>query len=158
MYQYFFHSMLTDKNYRITADFTFDTFCSDKTTYFVNLFANTPKHNISIRCKIKIGHQWKNEIISTNDWMLSGVLWKMLASKHMQCRVWHRLLQMNCLTAIYKAERFNNKCMKVALLIDLTDRPSRYVQSAFALHQLFIFNVAMQFIPVNKDVCLIYYM
>ena len=79
MYQYFFHSMLTDKNYRITADFTFDTFCSDKTTYsyFVNLFANTPKHNISIRCKIKIGHQWKNEIISTNDWMLSGVLWKM---------------------------------------------------------------------------------
>ena len=64
---------------------------------------------------------------------------------------------MNCLTAIYNAERFNNKCMKVALLIDLTDRPSRYVQSAFALHQLFIFNVAMQFIPVNKDVCLIYY-
>ena len=81
----------------------------------------------------------------------------LLASKHMQCRLWHRLLQMNCLTAIYNAERFNNKCMKVALLIDLTDRPSRYVQSAFALHQLFIFNVAMQFIPLNKDVCLIYY-
>ena len=64
---------------------------------------------------------------------------------------------MDCLKAIYNAERFNNKCMKVALLIDLTDRPSRYVKSAFALHQLFIFNVAMQFIPVNKDVCLIYY-
>ena len=64
---------------------------------------------------------------------------------------------MNCLTAIYNAERFNNKCMKVALFIDLTDKTSRYVQSAFALHQLFIFNVAMQFIPVNKDVCLIYY-
>ena len=47
--------------------------------------------------------------------------------------------------------------MKVALPIDLTDRPSRYVHFAFALHQLFIFNVAMQFIPVNKDVCLIYY-
>ena len=63
---------------------------------------------------------------------------------------------MNCLTAIYNTDRFNNKGMKVALFIDLTDRPSRYVQSAFALHQLFIFNVAMQYTHVHKDVCLLY--
>ena len=63
---------------------------------------------------------------------------------------------MNSLTVIYNAETFKKKCTKVALFIDLSDRPSRYVQSAFALHQLFIFNVAMQYTHVHKDVCLLY--
>ena len=63
---------------------------------------------------------------------------------------------MNGVTAIYNAETFKKKCTKVALFIDLSDRPSRYVQSAFSLHQLFIFNVAMQYTHVHKDVCLLY--
>ena len=63
---------------------------------------------------------------------------------------------MNGVIAIYNAETFKKKCTKVALFIDLSDRPSRYVQSAFALHQLFIFNVAMQYTHVHKDVCLLY--
>ena len=132
--------MLTDKNYRITVDFTFSIFCSDTTTfsyfeYFVNLLANNFKYCSSIKM-----YNQNRPSMKTMRWYLLMIgyylvyfeKWVLLAYKPIQCRMWHRLIQMNSLTAIYNAERLKNKCAKVAFLLILqTDHQD---MSSLSLH------------------------